>query len=108
MHATRDIFCFLLTSCLSPALTATLWDVTDRDIDKVTTSVFNRLGLNRTQLMPQEKPRAEHSHMGLLPPSGQGMGVSTVQAVNEAREDCKMKYLTGAAVVHYGIPVYIY
>lgn len=99
---------FLLIPFPSPALTATLWDVTDRDIDKVTSSVFNRLGLNHTQLMPQEKPRAEHSHPGLLPPSGGGLGVSTVQAVNEARGDCKMKYLTGAAVVHYGIPVYIY
>ena len=92
----------------SPALTATLWDVTDRDIDKVTQSVFNHLALSPTQLMTQTKPRAEHSQPGLLPPSGQGLGLSTVAAVNLARGDCKMKYLTGAAVVHYGIPVYIY
>lgn len=92
----------------SPALTATLWDVTDRDIDRITTAVYNRLGLNSTQLMEQGKPRAENSAPGLLPPSGQGMGLSTVEAVNQSREDCKMTFLTGAAVVHYGIPVYIY
>lgn len=92
----------------SPALTATLWDVTDRDIDRLTNAVYNRLGLNPTQIMEQIKPRAEHSAPGLLPPSGQGLGISTVEAVNQSRGDCKMTYLTGAAVVHYGIPVYIY
>lgn len=59
-------------------------------------------------MIRQEKPRAEHSDPALLPLSGQGLGISTVEAVNASREDCKMTYLTGAAVVHYGIPVYIY
>ena len=93
---------------LSPALTATLWDVTDRDIDRYTTSVYKRLGLDPAHVIQQEKPRAEHSNPGLLPLSNQGMGTSTVQAINSSREDCKLTYLTGAAVVHYGIPVYIY
>jgi len=92
----------------SPALTATLWDVTDRDIDRYTTSVYRLLGLDPAHVLQQEKPRAEHSKMGLLPLSNQGMGLSTVEAVNLSREECKMTYLTGAAVVHYGIPVYIY
>jgi separase len=32
--------------------------------------------------------------------------MSNVQAVNRNRDECKLKYLTGAAPVVYGIPVY--
>ena len=32
--------------------------------------------------------------------------VSNAQALSKARECCKLKYLTGAAPVAYGIPLY--
>lgn len=74
----------------SPTLVANMWDVTDRDIDVFAQGVFSRLHLNG--------PRRE---------KGLGEGSSIVAAVAQAREDCKLKYLTGAAPVVYGIPFYL-
>jgi len=71
----------------SPALVANLWDVTDRDIDKFSQAVFDSLRLTPTRR--------------------EGQGVSVVTAVAQAREACKLKYLTGAAPVVYGIPFYL-
>lgn len=34
-------------------------------------------------------------------------GISVVAAVAQSRESCKLKYLTGAAPVVYGIPFYL-
>jgi separase len=34
-------------------------------------------------------------------------GISIVRALAEAREVCKLKYITGAAPVVYGIPFYL-
>lgn len=73
----------------SPTLVANLWDVTDRDIDKFTQGVFDQLRLRREAI-------------------GQGgVGTSVVTAVARSREVCKLKYLTGAAPVVYGIPFYL-
>lgn len=75
----------------SPTLVANLWDVTDRDIDKFSQAVFDEL-----QLTPEavaQPPRADPK--------------SVVTAVAQARECCKLKYLTGAAPVVYGIPFYL-
>lgn len=74
-----------LTAC-SPTLVANLWDVTDRDIDKFTQGVFDRLGLGS---------------------EGVREGTSVVAAVARSREVCKLRYLTGAAPVVYGIPFYL-
>lgn len=75
----------------SPTLVANLWDVTDKDIDKFAQSVFDDLALTPEGV---KNRRAE----------GQ---VSVVKAVAKAREACKLKYLTGAAPVVYGIPFYL-
>lgn len=73
----------------SPTLVANLWDVTDRDIDKFTQGVFDQLRLRRETV-------------------GQGgAGTSVVTAIARSREVCKLKYLTGAAPVVYGIPFYL-
>jgi len=71
----------------SPLLVANLWDVTDRDIDKFSQAVFDSLRLTPTR--------------------GEEEGMSVVTAVAQAREACKLKYLTGAAPVVYGIPFYL-
>lgn len=75
----------------SPSWMGNLWDVTDKDIDKLTTSVFE--------------------HTGLCEPiEGQSMvkePLSTMEALAKSRSVCKLKYLTGAAPVHYGIPMYL-
>ncbi|KIJ59919.1 hypothetical protein HYDPIDRAFT_32659 [Hydnomerulius pinastri MD-312] len=81
---------YMLAGC--PTLVANLWDVTDRDIDKFTQGVFDQL-----RLTPGDVRR-----------SGSGDGeTSVVAAVAQSRQSCKLKYLTGAAPVVYGIPFYL-
>jgi separase len=75
-------------------LIANLWDVTDRDIDKLTQAVFDKM-----RLIPEaHRERPSDSEMA---------GISIVKALAEAREVCKLKYITGAAPVVYGIPFYL-
>jgi separase len=69
--------------------------VTDRDIDKFAQSVFNKLKL---------EPEVVRAHKQ---GKGNDKSFSVVRAVAEAREVCKLKYLTGAAPVVYGIPFYL-
>ena len=75
----------------SPTLVANLWDVTDKDIDKFSQSVFDKLSLNS---MKEKR-------------SGNNKSTSIVAAVAQSRDSCKLKYLTGAAPVVYGIPFYL-
>ncbi|GMK55720.1 hypothetical protein CspeluHIS016_0207760 [Cutaneotrichosporon spelunceum] len=71
----------------SPCLVGNLWDVTDKDIDRITTAVMDSLGL-------EEKGIRESS-------------MSVVQAVSQSRSAARLQYLTGAALVVYGVPVYM-
>ncbi|EIW70220.1 hypothetical protein TREMEDRAFT_29861 [Tremella mesenterica DSM 1558] len=80
-----------------PSLVANLWDVTDKEIDHLSTSVFQRLHLNPSHVSTSRKPA--------LIPLAQ---ISNVQAVNSARDDCKLCYLTGAAPVVYGVPIWVH
>jgi separase len=73
-----------------------LWDVTDKDIDKMAEAVMQDLGL-----MPQADGDANDVISGMP-----NKPKSIAQAVGAARDQCKLKYLTGAAAVTYGIPVY--
>jgi separase len=75
-------------------LIANLWDVTDRDIDKLTQAVIDKM-----RLTPE-------AHQG-KPSLSETDGFSVVKALAEAREVCKLKYITGAAPVVYGIPFYL-
>ncbi|KAI5309250.1 hypothetical protein KEM55_003681 [Ascosphaera atra] len=69
------------------ALVATLWDVTDKDIDRFTKTALERWGLVSG---PTEVP---------------SVGLDT--AISSARDSCIFKYLNGAAPVVYGIPVFL-
>ncbi|KAJ5183174.1 Peptidase C50 separase [Penicillium capsulatum] len=71
----------------SPALVATLWDVTDKDIDRFASSTFDTWGL-----FAKGK---SHSDVGLD------------TAIAGARGSCVLKYLNGAAPVIYGVPVFL-
>ncbi|KNG88988.1 putative separin [Aspergillus nomiae NRRL 13137] len=66
----------------SPALVATLWDVTDKDIDRFAQSTFDKWGLFD---------------------SGSD-GATLDEAVSQSRPACVLKYLNGAAPVIYGVP----
>jgi separase len=67
--------------------------VTDKDIDKFSQSVFDKLSLNSMK----EKKRSGNNNNS----------TSIVAAVAQSRDSCKLKYLTGAAPVVYGIPFYL-
>ncbi|KAI5115617.1 hypothetical protein M0805_000566 [Coniferiporia weirii] len=86
---------YMLAGC--PSLVANLWDVTDRDIDKFAQAVFHKL-----RLEPAEVEKWRKGKRG--PQDGK---VSVAAAVAQSRDACKLKYLTGAAVVVYGIPFYL-
>ncbi|KAF7363579.1 Cysteine peptidase C50 [Mycena sanguinolenta] len=82
---------YMLAGC--PTLVANLWDVTDRDIDIFSQSVFDKLKLTADGVRNWDAAR-----------EGQ---ISLVAAVAQSRTSCKLKYLTGAAPVVYGIPFYL-
>ena len=77
----------------SPTLVACLWDVTDNELDKFARSVFDTLRLDARSVNSWSQ-------------SGND-GTSLVTAVGQSRDVCKLKFLTGAAPVVYGIPFYL-
>ena len=100
----------------SPSLVANLWDVTDKDIDKLSESVFQNLRLDEQHVRNWEAssgvmPNARDTKTkkkGLDSNDGPAFeGISIVAAVARSREACKLQYLTGAAPVVYGIPYYL-
>ncbi|KAL4941194.1 hypothetical protein BDV06DRAFT_223349 [Aspergillus oleicola] len=74
----------------SPALVATLWDVTDKDIDRFAKATFEHWGLIQTGSRS----------------CGEDVGdaVALDAAVSRSRRACMLKYLNGAAPVVYGVP----
>ncbi|KAI0914419.1 peptidase family C50-domain-containing protein [Ustulina deusta] len=106
----------------SPAVVGTLWDVTDRDIDRFAGAVFEEWGLFPRGTFAEDisgsgkavgrgkgkASAAQRKKGGAAVASTEGNPSSLVEAVAKARaEACRFKYLTAAAVCVYGIPVYI-
>ena len=77
-----------------PALVATLWDVTDKDIDRFAKSAFEEWGLFEGRGKGKGKKMGHEEKLSL------------VEAVSRGREACNLRYLNAAAVVVYGVPVY--
>ncbi|OUM64160.1 hypothetical protein PIROE2DRAFT_42825, partial [Piromyces sp. E2] len=73
---------------LSPALAANLWDVTDKDIDRLTQGLLEE--------------------WGVLSPLSSHTSSTTEDPLVLARRRCKLKFLIGASTVIYGIPIYNY
>ncbi|KAF9360845.1 hypothetical protein BGX26_007430 [Mortierella sp. AD094] len=103
---------YLLAGC--PAVVANLWDVTDKDLDRFSMAMFNLWGLaaNRYDTKTLDKSRSQEdideiddNHVERIgseqADSVDGLRLSLVEAVKEAREECKLKYLVGAASVVY-------
>ncbi|KIW56208.1 hypothetical protein PV05_04886 [Exophiala xenobiotica] len=98
----------------SPAVVGTLWDVTDRDIDRFALEVMADWGLIEADGVPDSKPKSgkKKADKDSRPQKGrcitqQRGQVSLDQAVAHAREACLLKYLNGAAPVMYGVPVFL-
>ncbi|TFK38240.1 cysteine peptidase C50 [Crucibulum laeve] len=87
---------YMLAGC--PTLVANLWDVTDRDIDKFSQSVFDKVGLTPSNAAQWTEQGTKKDGKPII---------SVVAAVAQSRDSCKLKYLTGAAPVVYGIPFYL-
>ncbi|GJJ77447.1 separase [Entomortierella parvispora] len=104
----------------SPTLVANLWDVTDRDLDRFSKSMFTLWGLdsNRDGRATNEVEQARSSSLSAanstiaggivadVPMQGP-LRLSLVEAVKGARDTCRLKYLVGAASVVYGIPCFL-
>ena len=96
-----------------PALVATLWDVTDKDIDRFSHSVLESWGLfGNTQQKKSSSPvkksakQKGRSRVEDIEMSG-AVKNSLDQAVARGRDSCILRYLNGAAPVVYGIPVFL-
>ncbi|KAL8923331.1 MAG: hypothetical protein Q9172_003172 [Xanthocarpia lactea] len=103
---------YLQAGC--PAMLATLWNVTDKDIDRFSKSVLQKWGLLSSQPAPDSSPvkktarsRGNNKARQSPPPSPESGNVSLDQAVAQGRESCIFPYLNGAAPVVYGIPVFV-
>ncbi|SPO26451.1 related to Separin [Ustilago trichophora] len=93
----------------APAMVGNLWDMTDRELDSVCEGVFGRLGLMEARERAEVKPAARNIKFdarGNLETSRAPTEMSLVRAIAESRNDCRLPYLTGAAAVVYGVPVY--
>ncbi|QLG71564.1 hypothetical protein HG535_0B06080 [Zygotorulaspora mrakii] len=88
LEPTGTIYAYLLAGC--PLVLGNLWDVTDKDIDKFSESVFEKIGLMEKDLESAETLE-------------QGYTISS--AIAQSREVCFLKYLNGAAPVAYGLPI---
>ncbi|KAL7963886.1 peptidase family C50 domain-containing protein [Trichoderma compactum] len=105
---------YMMAGC--PAVVGTLWDVTDRDIDRFAGKTFEEWGLfargtfdgvttkgkGKARSFAEEIEQvSRHERDDAL------RNASLAEAVATARNACRFKYLNAAAVVLYGIPVYI-
>ncbi|KAI2466597.1 peptidase family C50-domain-containing protein [Annulohypoxylon bovei var. microspora] len=95
----------------SPAVVGTLWDVTDRDIDRFAGRVFEEWGLMPKGTFVEDAKgkrvvKSNRKRIGVVEHDGEGP-TSLTEAVCKAKDACRFRYLTAAAVCVYGIPVYL-
>ena len=104
----------------APAVVGTLWDVTDKDIDRFSVRCLERWGLfKREEVEGTGDVNASPLKGKGLRIKGKGKAkgpdpllercaVGLDRAVADARDACILRYLNGAAPVVYGIPVYLW
>lgn len=93
----------------SAAVVGTLWDVTDRDIDRFAMEMMSGWGLvdkAETMTVKDGKRKAGRDKPSKLD-THKPVKMSLDQAIARARDSCLLKYLNGAAPVMYGIPVFL-
>lgn len=88
LEPTGTVYTYLLGGC--PLVLGNLWDVTDKDIDKFSESVFEKIGL------------IEKGIDTLIINEGD---FKISNATGRSRDVCYLKYLNGAAPVLYGLPI---
>jgi separase len=91
-----------------PALVATLWDVTDKDIDRFAMGTFERWGLlEKSSKETNSKAKAKKDKAKVTASPRVDEVIALDEAVAKARGHCVLRYLNGAAPVIYGIPLYL-
>ncbi|KHO00697.1 cell division-associated protein bimb [Metarhizium album ARSEF 1941] len=108
---------YMMAGC--PAVVGTLWDVTDGDIDRFAGRAFEEWGLFAHGTFEKGGGNKGRCKKHVVDDVGADGGRDCInqetrshtrslpEAVARARGACKFKYLNAAAVVVYGIPVYI-
>ncbi|KAL2016476.1 hypothetical protein VTK56DRAFT_3472 [Thermocarpiscus australiensis] len=120
---------YMLAGC--PAVVGTLWDVTDRDIDRFAGRCLEEWGVlprgtfreggqlngsggrgnrrvGKRDVGEKRAGEVEEAAAGAAGGGAGGLGkTSLVEAVARARDACRFRYVTAAAVAVYGIPVYL-
>jgi len=98
----------------APAMLGCLWDVTDGDLDKCAMRVLENWGLlapgtstvtAAKQMKGKRKVRPSKQIHGS--PAVERLEMSLSEAIAKSRDECYLKYLNGAAMVVYGVPVYL-
>lgn len=90
LEPTGMVYSYLLGGC--PLVLGNLWDVTDKDIDKFSKGVFEKIGFIKND--------SEISDI-----NEKTSNTTISMAVSGSREICHLKYLNGAAPVVYGLPM---
>lgn len=96
----------------APALVSTLWDVTDKDIDRFAMSAFGKWGLlgdvSDETVKAGKSRRLNGKKSASVAEEGTGKTMMSLdESIAGSRDACFLKYLNGAAVVVYGIPVFL-
>ncbi|CCH60037.1 hypothetical protein TBLA_0C02250 [Henningerozyma blattae CBS 6284] len=89
LEPTGIIYSYLLGG--SPMVIGNLWDVTDKDIDRFSKDLFERIGL-----FPSNNKSTGPSENVCYPIS---------EAITNSRRECHLRYLNGCAPIIYGIPL---
>jgi separase len=104
----------------SAAVVGTLWDVTDKDIDRFAMEAFVNWGLlgrdhvkedstdRRRKMKARGRAKKLNTYLhGRSTEAASRREVDLGESVAKARDACLLRYLNGAAPVVYGIPVYL-
>ncbi|KHJ49250.1 peptidase family C50 [Trichuris suis] len=88
---------YQLAQC--PNVVALLWDVTDKDTDRMLHALLTIWLQNSLPLDDNESGGEMSAH------ETKEYTNSLLLALNHARKHCKLKFLTGASILSYGLPV---
>lgn len=90
---TGTVNCFLLAN--SPCVLSTLWDVTSNECDRMAHFVLDQLysGMESNDNNNKEKKEKQDTLTRILA---------------NARDECKLTYLTGSAMICYGLPIKLF
>jgi separase len=92
------VLAYILAGC--PCIVGNLWDVTDRDIDRLTEEFLD------SWIKDNEQVNEETDETKTAQKTKKKLDNSTICVhLTKARKACKMAYLNGSAPIVYGLPV---